>query len=89
MIKLNRIAAGWYASEDGHFAVVKDNTGYVTIEERESDGIMAGLDDDGWAAVHDPGGRLREDEGAGDTLGWFDTKREALEALQRHARAVV
>jgi hypothetical protein len=74
MLKFKRIKAGHYATTDGTYEVVKDATGYVTIEEREGDGINCGCDDDGWVATY------------GDVnLDWFDTKREAIEACNRHA----
>lgn len=86
-LRFTKVASGWYATEDGTKAVIRDRTGYVTIHEREGGdsghGVQTGLDDDGWSATVDPLGRLREDEGAGDNLNWFDTKREAIDWLSR------
>lgn len=70
MIKLKKIRAGLYATEDGLYEIEKDAWGYdyITVAQREHDGVA----DDGWSLSK------------GDTvLDWFDTKREATEALKR------
>jgi hypothetical protein len=74
-LKFKKVQSGHYVSEDGRYEAVKDVTGYVSAAARDGDGINAGCDDDGWAAV-------RGDE----TLNWFNTKREAIEFMRDHAR---
>jgi hypothetical protein len=64
---------------------MRDGTGYVTIEAREGSGVQCGCDDDGWSLSFDKHGRLRDDHNAGETLDWFDTKREAVIAANHHA----
>lgn len=77
-MKFTKVQKGWYATEDGHWAVVTDGIGYVSQAQREGDGLLCGVTGNEWAAVFDPKGRLREDHKAGDNLDWFDTKREAV-----------
>lgn len=81
-MKFKRIQAGWYATEDGRFALVNDGHGFVSQAERDGDGLMAGVTGDEWAAVFSPGGGLTTDHNAGENLEWFDTKREAKEFLE-------
>ncbi len=66
-----KVTAGHYASEDGLYSVQKDNTGYVTIDERDGFGVNCGCDDDGWCAVFGE-----------DVLDWYDTKKQAVAACE-------
>lgn len=84
-LKFTKVQAGWYATEDGTYAVVNDGIGYVTIEERDGSGLLAGVTGDEWGAVHDAQGRLRINSNDGDNIDWFDTKRDAVAACQRAA----
>ena len=77
-MKFTRISSGYYATPDGTYAVVKDVTGYVSAEETDRTGEA----NDGWCLAHDPQGRLREDQNAGDNVDWFDTKRDAVNAAR-------
>jgi hypothetical protein len=72
MLKFKRIESGVYEA-DG-YRVEKDVTGYVTIEQKDGDGLLCGCDDDGWAAIYPDGDQ-----------DWHDTKREAVAACNRHA----
>jgi hypothetical protein len=81
-LKFTKIRAGWYATEDGRYAVIVDGYGYVPVADRDYNGSAS----DGWSAVIDPQGRLREDHQAGETLDWFDTKRDAVAYCASHAR---
>lgn len=74
-MKFKKVEAGLYRSEDGLYEVERDPTGYVTIEQREGDGLLAGCDDDGWSATC-----------GDDVIDWFPTKREAVAECERHAR---
>ena len=82
-LRLTKVTAGWYATEDGTMAVINDGIGYVTIAEREGSGISAGITGGEWAPIIDPQGRLRQDNGVGQNMDWFSTKREAVEWLER------
>jgi hypothetical protein len=76
-MKFKRVEAGLYRNEMG-YEVQRDATGYVTIEAREGDGIACGCDDDGWSlALGD------------DVLDWYDTKREAVAAANKHYEATM
>ena len=77
-MKFTKVRAGWYATPDGQWAAINDGLGYVSVAERDGSGVMAGITGDQWAAVFDGNGCLRDDEHAGETLDWFDTKREAV-----------
>jgi len=85
-MKFNRIAAGHYATEDGCYAVVSDGFGYVSNEQRDGEGLLAGVTGQEWAAVGSSTGGLREDHNAGENLGWYNTKREAVVACEDHNR---
>ena len=86
-LKFTKIRAGWYATEDGRYAVVSDGLGYISQAETNGSGVNAGVANDGWAAVFDPQGRLREDHNEGDNIDWLDTKREAVERAEEHRAA--
>jgi hypothetical protein len=77
-VKFKKVEAGLYVSEDGLWEVQRDPTGYVTIDQRDGDGLLAGCDDDGWSLA------------SGDeVIDWFDTKREAIAAAERLAQSEV
>lgn len=80
-MKFTKVRSGHYATQDGTYAVIKDNTGYVSAEETD----MTGEANDGWCLAHDPKGELREDHQAGENVDWFDTKREAIAYAARFA----
>ena len=80
-MKLNRISTGWYASEDGKWAVQSDGYDPIPAYLREGHGVAAGITGGEWAVVHDAQGRLREDSSVGENLNWYDTKREAVASL--------
>lgn len=84
-MKFSKVEAGWYATEDGKFAVVVECGGYSNTYDRE----VNGEGNDGWALCYSPGGALREDHHAGETLNWFDTKREAVEASDEYGGRAV
>ena len=73
-----KVEAGWYATPDGRWGVVSEGHGYVNAAGR-----ALGAGNDGWALVYNGG---RHDHQEGETLGWYDTKREAVEAANREAR---
>jgi len=76
MLKFKKIEAGLYRAEhEGDtYEVERDKTGYVTIEQREGDGLLAGCDDDGWSlAIND------------NVIDWFDTKRDAVAYAEAYA----
>jgi len=77
-LKFHKIEAGWYASEDGRWAVVVDGYGHVSQADRDGDGLLAGITGNQWAAVFSPRGGLDRDHNAGENLDWFDTKRDAV-----------
>ena len=92
--KFTKVRAGWYATEDGKWAVVSD--GY---EKSNSVGAESGMTVHGawsyegfvggeWALVFDPRGNLREDSASGgsENLDWYPTKREAVEAYDHWSR---
>lgn len=83
-MKMTKIRSGYYVSPDSRYAVMRDTTGYVTIAERDGRGVSAGTDDDGWSLSFDTIGRLSTNQDAGETLGWFDTKRDAVIAAESH-----
>lgn len=73
-MKFKKVEAGLYRAEHGGdvYEVEKDVTGYVTIEQREGNGLLCGCDDDGWSlAIND------------NVYDWFDTKRDAVAAANR------
>ena len=84
-MKFTKISAGWYATPDGRYAVVIDGLPYVTIAEREGQGINAGITGGEWSANFDSSGRLREDNNVGIKIGWSDTKRDAIDFCQSHS----
>lgn len=86
MLKFIKVRAGWYVTEDGHWAVVSDGYGHVTVAEREGDGIMCGMTGGQWATCYDPKGQLRLNHQAGENLDWFDTKREAVALANSEAK---
>ncbi len=73
-MKFQKVEAGWYATEDGRFAVVIECGGYSNTHDREDNGEG----NDGWALCFSPGGELLKDHQSGETLEWFNTKREAI-----------
>lgn len=82
-MKFTKVRAGFYATEDGRYAVAHD--GYEihgSTEDQEEDGLRGNE----WGAIYDPAGRLREDNNAGQNLDWLDTKREAVAVCEDHAR---
>ena len=92
-VKLTKVERGWYASEDGRFAVVAD--GYSPSQSQGAgwsgsgagetlsyyEGFIAGE----WAAVYSARGGLRENSNDGTNLDWFPTKREAVSFIQSYA----
>jgi hypothetical protein len=80
MLKLTKVARGWYATADGIWAVVID--GYTPSAVLRDEEFIDGGE---WAAVHDPHGNLRVNHNDGTNIDWFPTKREAVECLQREA----
>ena len=83
-LKFTKVRAGWYATEDGFFAVVHD--GYPAIQSVAADAHYEGFIGGEWAAV--VGSGLREDHNAGENLDWFKTKREAVEYLNAQSGAM-
>ena len=72
-MKFTKVCAGWYATEDGRYAVVID--GYTPSAELLAEESITGGE---WVAVFDGLCRLREDNNAGENLDWFTTKRQAV-----------
>jgi hypothetical protein len=90
-VEFTKIVAGWYATEDGRFAVINDGIGHVTINEYEgaddSTGTAIGVVGGEWAFAKDEKeARLRVDNNAGENVDWFATKREAVEAANDYER---
>ena len=81
-LRFTKVMRGWYATPDGRYAVVADPRAHISKENQD----YTGEANDGWAAAFDPRGGLREDEQSGDTLEWLDTKREAVDHCNSHAR---
>lgn len=87
-MKLKKIAAGWYATEDGTYAVIGDDPGDVVTKLEADGGDLTHAPGIGtgcatqreWQVVHDPRGRLREEAqpsgGGSSTIVWVDTLRE-------------
>lgn len=90
-MKLQKIAVGWYASEDGRWAVVGDAPGEVAtkLEADGGDGWHAPGINTGcstqreWQVSYDPEGQLRVDHNAGRTVAWVDTLREGRTVVSR------
>lgn len=78
MVKLNKIEAGWYASEDGRWAAVSAH-----CTNAEGDNYTTAVE---WAAVHDPRGRLREDHNVGENFDWCDTLHATKARINELAR---
>jgi hypothetical protein len=76
--KLTKVAAGWFANADGTVAVVADGVQPPGQARANGAGLDAGVVGREWALAQDPQGRLRDDPQAGQNLGWFDTKRDAV-----------
>lgn len=81
-MKFTKIEAGWYATEDGRYAVVID--GYKPSAELRDQEFITGGE---WATVFDGRGGLRENHNAGENLDWFSTKREAVAHAEYTAAA--
>lgn len=73
MMKFTKVERGWYATEDGTYAVMSDGLDGITSD---ADQVEYGITHE-WAAVYDEKGQLREDNSAGISLAWFPTKRQA------------
>jgi hypothetical protein len=80
--KLTKVAAGWYATEDGTWAVINDGLGYISVADYEGDGVSCGVKGDEWDAIYDAGGRLRESQQEGESQFYADTKRECVDYLR-------
>lgn len=79
-------AAGFYATPDGHYAVISDGYEHVSQTDREGSGVTAGITGGEWAAIYDPKGQLNADHNSGDNLDWFSTKAEALAHAVQHSQ---
>lgn len=79
--RFSKVEAGWYATENGEWAVIIEVGGgsYVNKYSQDVDGEA----NDGWALVADKGGALRTDHHAGETLDWYPTKRAAVAEGQK------
>lgn len=71
--KFTKVAAGWYATEDGKFAVIAD----------DGDGVRE------WAFIVSVDGGARESKHVGDTIDWHATKRDAMAQARVEIRAAV
>lgn len=81
-MKFTKVDRGWYATADGHYAVVVDGYKPGAMTFVGTDGTLVEFGQGGeWAAVHDPAGELRKFHNAGENLNWFATKREAIAFL--------
>lgn len=82
-----KVERGWYATDDGQYAVVIDGYDrHGSVESQDQDGIRGNE----WALVHDSRGRLRIDHNAGENIDWFDTKGKAVAyAIRRFANLTV
>ena len=85
--RFTKVEAGWYATEDGTYAVVSD--GYEkgahigsTGDWKNGSGYEGFIGGE-WALVSDPKGRLRTNPELGENLDWFSTKREAVAAAPK------
>lgn len=79
-MKFTKVERGWYATEDGTYAVMSDGYEFLTAADAAQSAHYEGVTHE-WAALHDPQGRLREDTDKVDALDWFPTKRQAEEYL--------
>jgi len=75
-----KVGRGWYATENGVWAVVADGYPAIKSVDAEPNTGYEGFQGGEWALVYDAQGRLREDAGVGENLDWFPTKREAIAA---------
>jgi hypothetical protein len=86
-VRFTKVARGWYATEDGRYAVVADGyEGSLSVgadvnysRHSKAGGGYGGFQGGEWALVYDPAGGLRESHNAGTNVDWFPTKREAVE----------
>ena len=76
-MKFTKVTRGWYATEDGKWAVIVDGYERVSQADRDGDGMLAGITGREWALARDPEGRLRESHNAGENVDWFPTMRAA------------
>lgn len=83
----DKILAGWYASPDGTYAVVRDGYEKSASVGAEVSTGYEGFQGGEWAAVYDPQGRLREDSGAGDNLDWYPKMADAVIGAMEHHQA--
>lgn len=82
-MEFTKVRRGWYATEDGTFAVVSDGYPKSLSVDAEPNTGYEGFAGGEWALVFDARGRLRDDHDLGDNLDWFATKREAVAAAER------
>lgn len=86
-MKFTKVDRGWYATEDGRYAVMVDgyergqHIGEVYTTTGHYEGFIGGE----WAAIFCARGEGRIDAGAGENIDWFPTKRAAIECAQRDA----
>lgn len=84
-MKFKKVCRGHYVTEDGKYAAVIDGLEYIKVADRDGAGVDAGVFGGEWSARFDDRGRLAEDTNAGSVIHWGPTKKEAVEACQRHA----
>ena len=84
-LKLKKVARGWYATDDGTWAVIGDNPNEVaTVEENNGSGIQTGCSTQReWQIVFDSRGQLRESHLAGNTVEWVDTLTQGRTRLAK------
>jgi hypothetical protein len=74
-MRFHRVTTGHYravGASGAVYEVERDVEEYVTIEQRDGDGELAGCDNDGWSLTI-----------GDDAYDWYDTKRDAVAAANR------
>lgn len=93
-LKFTKVDRGWYATEDGKWAVVADgyapsvHAGADAGYDRHDPGthnLYEGYVGGEWAVVYDAHGNLRAAHNDGENLDWLPTKREAVAAANARA----
>jgi hypothetical protein len=82
--KLTKVASGWYATEDGRWAVVGDQADVTSQRESGGTGVSTGLPTSTeWAVTHSPEGLLREDANRGNVVAWVETLTQGRAYVER------
>lgn len=86
-MRFTKVQKSWYATLDGVYAVMHDSL--PRSKSVWAEGDYEGFEGGEWSAVYDPEGRLRTDVGAGESIDWFPTMRDAMQHCRWHRRRIV